>query len=62
MEVKLQTARTFLRQAAWKLDTQAKDASKFCAMAKLYVTDVSFEVANEKLSKIDHKLKKTLKA
>ena len=49
MEVKLQTARTFLRQAAWKLDTQAKDASKFCAMAKLYVTDVSFEVANEAL-------------
>ena len=49
MEVKLQTARTFLRQAAWKLDTQAKDASKICAMAKLYVTDVSFEVANEAL-------------
>ena len=49
MEVKLQTARTFLRQAAWKLDTQANDASKFCAMAKLYVTDVSFEVANEAL-------------
>ena len=49
MEVKLQTARTFLRQAAWKLDTQAKDASKFCAMAKLYVTDTSFEVANEAL-------------
>ena len=49
MEVKLQTARTFLRQAAWKLDTQANDASKFCAMAKLYVTDISFEVANEAL-------------
>ena len=49
MEVKLQTARTFLRQAAWKLDTRAQDASKFCAMAKLYVTDVSFEVANEAL-------------
>jgi hypothetical protein len=49
MEVKLQTARTFLRQAAWKLDTNAKDASKFCAMAKLYVTDVSFDVANEAL-------------
>ena len=49
MEVKLQTARTFLRQAAWKLDAQANDASKFCAMAKLYVTDVSFEVANEAL-------------
>ena len=49
MEVKLQTARTFLRQAAWKLDAQAEDASKFCAMAKLYVTDTSFEVANEAL-------------
>ena len=49
MEVKLQTARTFLRQAAWKLDIEAKDASKFCAMAKLYVTDTSFEVANEAL-------------
>jgi len=49
MEVKLQTARTFLRQAAWKLDTNARDASTFCAMAKLYVTDVSFDVANEAL-------------
>ncbi len=46
MEVKLQSARTFLRQAAWKYDTGAHDATKFCAMAKLYVTDVSFEVAN----------------
>ena len=32
-----------------QLDTEAKDASKFCAMAKLYVTDISFEVANEAL-------------
>jgi len=46
MEVKLQSARTFLRQAAWKLDNGAADASKFCAMAKMYVTDASFEVAN----------------
>ena len=46
MEVKLQSARTFLRQAAWKLDNGAPDASKFCAMAKMYVTDASFEVAN----------------
>ena len=45
-ETKLQAARTFLRQAAWKLDNGAHDASKFCAMAKLMVTDVSFEVAN----------------
>ncbi|MGE0232338.1 MAG: acyl-CoA dehydrogenase family protein [Flavobacteriaceae bacterium] len=47
MEVKLQSARTFLRQAAWKLDNKMADATKFCAMAKLYVTDVSFEVAND---------------
>jgi alkylation response protein AidB-like acyl-CoA dehydrogenase len=46
MEVKLQSARTFLRQAAWKLDNKAHDATKFCAMAKMYVTDASFEVAN----------------
>ena len=46
-EVKLQSARTFLRQAAWKLDQGAADASKFCAMAKLYVTDAAFDVANQ---------------
>lgn len=46
MEVKLQSARTFLRQAAWKLDNKTPDATKFCAMAKLYVTDAAFDVAN----------------
>ena len=46
MEVKLQSARTFLRQAAWKYDLRAADASTFCAMAKLMVTDAAFEVAN----------------
>ena len=45
-ETKLQAARTFLRQAAWKLDNKDHDATKFCAMAKLMVTDVAFEVAN----------------
>jgi len=45
-EVKLQSARTFLRQAAWKLDNGAADATKFCAMAKMYVTDQAFEVAD----------------
>lgn len=49
MEVKLQTARVFLRQAAWKLDSKSPDASMFCAMAKLYVTDVAFDVANQAL-------------
>ncbi|MGA1027017.1 MAG: acyl-CoA dehydrogenase family protein, partial [Lutimaribacter sp.] len=38
--------RILLRQAAWKLDTKAPDATKFCAMAKLMVTDNAFEVAN----------------
>jgi len=47
MEVKLQAARSFLRQAAWKLDMQAPDATKFCAMAKLMVTDNAFETANQ---------------
>ncbi|MFC0280588.1 acyl-CoA dehydrogenase family protein [Falsigemmobacter intermedius] len=47
MEVKLQSARTFLRQAAWKVDSGTADATKFCAMAKLYVTDAAFEVAND---------------
>ena len=45
-ETRLQASRTFLRQAAWKLDNGAHDASKFCAMAKLMVTDSAFEVAN----------------
>lgn len=49
MEVKLQAARVFLRQAAWKLDNKTPDASKHCAMAKVFVTDVAFEVANEAL-------------
>ncbi len=49
METQLQAARTFLRQAAWKLDTGAPDATKFCAMAKRFVTDVAFDVANDAL-------------
>jgi len=49
MEIKLQAARVFLRQAAWKLDQRAPDATKYCAMAKTFVTDASFEVANDAL-------------
>lgn len=49
METELQAARTFLRHAAWKLDNKASDASKFCAMAKRFVTDTSFDVANNAL-------------
>ena len=47
MEVKMQAARSFLRQAAWKLDMPASDATKLCAMAKLLVTDNAFETANQ---------------
>jgi alkylation response protein AidB-like acyl-CoA dehydrogenase len=46
LEVRLQSARIFLRQAAWKLDRGEPDATKFCAMAKMLVTDNAFEVAN----------------
>jgi alkylation response protein AidB-like acyl-CoA dehydrogenase len=49
METSLQAARIFLRQAAWKLDTGAGDAVKHCAMAKRFVTDVCFDVANQAL-------------
>jgi alkylation response protein AidB-like acyl-CoA dehydrogenase len=46
MEIELQAARTFLYQAAWKLDQKAPDASKFCAMAKAFVTEVGSRVAD----------------
>lgn len=49
METELQAARIFLRQAAWKLDNGAPDATKFCAMAKRFVTDTAFQVANDAL-------------
>lgn len=49
METELEAARVFLRQAAWKLDRGAPDATRHCAMAKRFVTDVCFRVANEAL-------------
>ena len=47
MEIELQAARTFLRQAAWKLDRAAPDATAFCAMAKAFVTEAACRVADE---------------
>ena len=47
MEIELQAARTFLRQAAWKLDTGAPDATKFCAMAKRFVTETGSKVVDQ---------------
>ena len=47
MEIELQAARVFLRQAAWKLDTQAPDATKYCAMAKKFVTDAGSRIVDQ---------------
>ena len=47
MEIELQAARVFLRQAAWKLDTGAADASTHCAMAKKFVTETGSRVVNQ---------------
>lgn len=47
MEIELQAARVFLRQAAWKLDNGAPDATKFCAMAKKFVTETGSKVVDQ---------------
>jgi alkylation response protein AidB-like acyl-CoA dehydrogenase len=47
MEIELQAARTFLRQAAWKLDQGAPDATMFCAMAKKFVTEAGSKIVNQ---------------
>ncbi|MEQ8901314.1 MAG: acyl-CoA dehydrogenase family protein [Roseovarius sp.] len=47
MEIELQAARTFLRQAAWKLDNDTPDATKFCAMAKKFVTEAGSRIVNQ---------------
>ncbi|SEW15666.1 hypothetical protein SAMN04488515_1318 [Cognatiyoonia koreensis] len=46
-EIALQSARVFLRQAAWKLDQQSPDATQFCAMAKKLCTEVGSDVADQ---------------
>ncbi|NBD28996.1 MAG: acyl-CoA dehydrogenase [Alphaproteobacteria bacterium] len=47
MEIEMQAARTLLRQAAWKLDTKAPDATAHCAMAKKFVTETGSKVADQ---------------
>jgi alkylation response protein AidB-like acyl-CoA dehydrogenase len=47
LEIDLQAARTFLRQAAWKLDQKSPDATRFCAMAKKLVTETGSNVADQ---------------
>jgi alkylation response protein AidB-like acyl-CoA dehydrogenase len=47
MEIELQASRTFLRQAAWKLDNGDADATHFCAMAKKFVTEAGSKIVND---------------
>ena len=49
MATDLAASRALLRQAASKLDAKAPDATKFCAMAKRFVTDTAFKVADQAL-------------
>ena len=49
MATELEAARTFLWRAAAALDAKAPEATKLCAMAKRFGTDVGFEVANQAL-------------
>ncbi len=49
MATELEAARTFLWRAAAALDAKTPDATRLCAMAKRFATDVGFKVANEAL-------------
>jgi alkylation response protein AidB-like acyl-CoA dehydrogenase len=49
MATELEAARTFLWRAAASLDRKDPDATRLCAMAKRFGTDVGFEVANQAL-------------
>ena len=49
METELAACRALLHAAARKLDARAPDATKYCAMAKRFVTDAAFKVADQAL-------------
>ncbi len=49
MATELEAARLLLWRAASALDAKASDATKLCAMAKRFVTDTGFDVANQAL-------------
>ncbi|MEM9421032.1 MAG: isobutyryl-CoA dehydrogenase [Pseudomonadota bacterium] len=49
MATELEVARTFLYKAAWALETKHPQATRYCAMAKRFVTDVGFNIVNEAL-------------
>ena len=49
METELQAARVMLYEAAGRLDRKDPSATRWCAMAKRFVTDTAFNVANDAL-------------
>ena len=49
MATGLEASRTLLWRAAAALDRKDADATQLCAMAKRFVTDTCFEIANQAL-------------
>jgi len=49
MATELDAAQLMVRRAAFSLDNKLPEATKHCAMAKRFATDVGFEVANQAL-------------
>src|SRR5215471_15299282 len=49
MATEIEAARTFLWRAAAALDRKDADATPLCAMAKRFVTDTCFDIANQAL-------------
>ena len=49
MATQLVAARQLVRLAAYKLDLRLAEATTYCAMAKRFATDVSFDVCNDAL-------------
>ena len=49
METETQAARVMLYNAAQELDAKSPQATRWCAMAKRFVTDTGFKVANDAL-------------
>jgi alkylation response protein AidB-like acyl-CoA dehydrogenase len=49
MATELEAARLMVRRAAQALDRKSPDATRLCAMAKRFATDVCFDIANQAL-------------
>lgn len=49
MAIDLEAGRALLYEAARRLDAKDAEATKYCAMAKRYVTDACFRIANDAL-------------